>query len=69
MVEPMVAYWVKTYAFWNIPNSYVSITGVAGNEISNLKLAQVAALVDTMADGPIILIRSMRTTVLDRQST
>ena len=38
------------------PNGYVNITGVAGNEIANLKLAQAAALVDTMADGPIILI-------------
>ena len=37
-----------------VPNSYVSITGVAGNEITNLKFAQAAALVDTMADGPVI---------------
>ena len=42
----------------HIPNGYVNITGVAGNEIANLKLAQAAALVDTMADGPIILIMS-----------
>ena len=42
----------------HIPNSYVSITGVASNEITNLKLAQAAALVDVMADGPIILIMS-----------
>ena len=40
----------------HVPNSYVSITGVAGNKITNLKLAKVAALVDTMADGPVILI-------------
>ena len=32
----------------HVPNSYVSITGVAGNEITNLKLAQAAALVDLM---------------------
>ena len=42
----------------HIPNSLFSIAGVAGNEITNLKLAQAAALVDTMADGPIILIMS-----------
>ena len=42
----------------HVPNSYVSITGVAGNEITNLKLAQAAALVDMMADGPVILIMS-----------
>ena len=40
----------------HVPNGYVNITGVAGNELANLKLAQAAALVDTMADGPIIVV-------------
>ena len=40
----------------HVPNEHMNITGVASNEIANLKLAQAAALVETMADGPIILI-------------
>ena len=40
----------------HVPNGYVNITCVAGNEIASLKLAHAAALVDTMADGPFILI-------------
>ena len=53
----------------HVPNSYVSVTGVAGNEIANLKLAQAAALVDTMADGPVILIMSQYANYGDRKST
>ena len=38
----------------HVPNGYVNITGVAGNKLPNHKLAQAAALVNTMEDGPII---------------
>ena len=36
-------------------NGFVNITGVAGNELTNLKLAQGAALVERMADGLLCL--------------
>ena len=40
------------------PNGLMSVTGAVGNEVTNLKLAQVAASVEMMADGPIIVIMS-----------
>ena len=40
----------------HVPNRFVNITGVAGNELTNLKLAQAAALVQTMEDGLIVVI-------------
>ena len=42
----------------HVPNRYVNNTGVAGNKLVNLKLAQATALVNTMEDGPIIVIMS-----------
>ena len=40
----------------HVPNGYVNITGMVGNKLTNLKLAQAAALVETVADGPIVII-------------
>ena len=40
----------------HVPNRFVNITGVAGNELTNLKLAQAAALAQMMEDNPIIII-------------
>ena len=45
----------------HVLNDYVNITGVAGNKLANLKLAQAAALVNTMEDGPIIIIMLQHT--------
>ena len=42
----------------HVPNGFVNVTGVAGDKLTNLKLAQAAALVQTMEDGPIIVIVS-----------
>ena len=42
----------------HVPNRFVNVSGVAGNKLTNLKLAQAAALVKTMEDGPIIVIMS-----------
>ena len=40
------------------PNGFMNVTGIAGNEVTNLKLAQAAASVETMADCPIVVIVS-----------
>ena len=40
------------------PNGFMNVTGVAGDELANLKLVQAAASVNTMADGPIIVVMS-----------
>ena len=40
----------------HVPNGCVNITGMAGNELANLKLAQTASLVNTMEGSPIIVI-------------
>ena len=42
----------------HILNGFVNVTGIAGNKLTNLKLAQAAALMETMADGAIIVIMS-----------
>ena len=42
-------------------NGFVNITGVAGDEVANLQLAQATAFVETMADGPIVVIMSQCT--------
>jgi hypothetical protein len=34
----------------------IDVTGIANNDIDNLKLAQVAGVVNTMSDGPAVLI-------------
>ena len=44
----------------HFPNGFVNVTGVAGDELANLKLTQATASVKTMADGPIIVIMSQR---------
>ena len=47
-----------THILEHAPNGFVNITGVANNEVANLKLAQAAVSVKTMAGGPIIVIMS-----------
>ena len=45
----------------HIPNGFANVTGVSGGKVTNLKLAQAAALVETMANGPIVVIMSQCT--------
>ena len=41
-----------------MPNGFVNIVGVTGNEVTNLKIAQAKTSVETMANGPIVEIMS-----------
>ena len=36
-------------------NGHVNIIGMAGDDLTNLRLVQAAALVNTVADGPIVV--------------
>ena len=40
----------------HVPNGCLNVTGVDSSELTNLKLAQAAALAQMMEDGPIITI-------------
>ena len=40
----------------HVPNGFVNVTGMAGDELTNLTSAQPAALVETVADGSVIVI-------------
>ena len=41
-----------------VEGAHVDVTGIADSEVNGLKIAQAAGIVDTVADGPIIVIMS-----------